>query len=90
MRGLARKSAPETVFLETALSPLRPWLDDPEIVEICANRPGEIWVEVFGEPAMHRHALPALTQSALRHIAERVAGHSGQASMRIIPCSRRR
>jgi len=78
MKRAAPRLAPETVFLETALHPLRPWLDDPNVVEICANRPGEIWVEVFGEAAMQRHALPGLTQSALRHIAERVAGHSGQ------------
>ena len=78
MTAKARRSAPETIFLETALQPLRPWLDDPNVVEICANRPGEIWIEVFGEAAMHRHVLPALTPSALRHIAERVAGHSGQ------------
>lgn len=68
----------ETVFLENALEPLRPWLEDESVVEICANRPGEIWVEVFGASSMVCHALPALNAAALRHIAERVAGHSGQ------------
>ena len=74
----ARTVSPDTIFLETALTPLRPWLDDPNVVEICANRPGEIWVEVFGDAAMQRHALPTLTPQAIRHIAERVAGYSGQ------------
>jgi len=68
----------ETVFLESALEPLRPWLQDDSVVEICANQPGEIWVEVFGASSMIRHALPALSATMIRHIAERVAGHSGQ------------
>lgn len=68
----------ETVFIETALQPLRPWLDNADVVEICANRPGEIWVEMIGAPAMIRHELPELNVGALRHIAERIAGHSGQ------------
>ena len=66
------------VFLDRALEPLRPWLDDDRVVEICANGPGVVWVEVFGEAAMQRHAVPELTAEALRHMAERVAGQSGQ------------
>jgi type IV secretion system protein VirB11 len=66
------------VFLDRALAPLRPWLDDDQIVEICANGPGEIFVERFGQAAMERHDLPELTAAAIRHLNERVAGHSGQ------------
>ena len=66
------------VFLDRALEPLRPWLDDDHVVEICANGPGVVWVEVFGEAAMQRHDVPELTAEALRHLAERVAGESGQ------------
>ncbi|MBN4683849.1 Flp pilus assembly complex ATPase component TadA, partial [Pandoraea nosoerga] len=57
---------------------MRPWLDDDQIVEICANGPGEVWVERFGRSAMERHEVPRLTEHAIRHLAERVAGHSGQ------------
>ncbi|PZR79499.1 MAG: P-type DNA transfer ATPase VirB11 [Stutzerimonas stutzeri] len=67
-----------TVFVDRALEPVRPWLDDDQVVEICANGPGEVWVERFGEAAMERHAVPALTAQAIRYLAERVAGHSGQ------------
>ena len=67
-----------TVFLDRALAPIRPWLDDDQVVEICANGPGEVWVERFGEAAMERHDVPDLTEPALRHLAERVAGYSGQ------------
>ena len=67
-----------TVFLDRALKPLRPWLDDDQVVEICANGPGTVWVERFGASAMERHDVTELTESAIRHLAERVAGYSGQ------------
>ncbi|MGR9426200.1 P-type DNA transfer ATPase VirB11 [Rhizobium leguminosarum] len=67
-----------TVFIDRALEPVRPWLADDQVVEICANGPGEVWVERFGEAAMERHVVEQLTEQAIRHLAERVAGHSGQ------------
>ncbi|MBN9489711.1 MAG: P-type DNA transfer ATPase VirB11 [Alphaproteobacteria bacterium] len=67
-----------TVFLDRALGPLRPWLDDDQVVEICANGPGVVWVERFGQSAMERHDVSELTEQAIRHLAERIAGHSGQ------------
>ncbi len=67
-----------TIFLDRALAPLRPWLDDDEVVEICANGPGEVWIERFGQSAMERHEVPKLTAGAIRHLAERIAGQSGQ------------
>ena len=67
-----------TVFLDRALEPIRTWLGDDQVVEICANGPGEVWIERFGQAAMERHEVPALTKAAIRHLTERVAGHSGQ------------
>ena len=67
-----------TVFLDRALASIRPWLLDDQVVEICANGPGEVWVERFGQAAMERHPVPELTEAAIRHLTERVAGHSGQ------------
>ncbi|HRO01103.1 MAG TPA: P-type DNA transfer ATPase VirB11 [Nitrobacter sp.] len=75
MSGAARSL---TVFIDRALEPIRPWLEDDQVVEICANGPGEVWIERFGQSAMERHEVPALTEHAIRHLAERVAGHSGQ------------
>ena len=43
-----------TVFLNEALGPLRQWLDNEKIVEIIANGPGELFVEIIGESAMQR------------------------------------
>ena len=67
-----------TVFLDRALAPIRPWLDDDQVVEICANGPGEVWIERFAQSAMECHAVPELTVQAIRHLTERIAGHSGQ------------
>lgn len=71
--------ARQTVFLDKALAPIRPWLDDASVVEICANGPGLLWVEVAGESDMRRVELPALTVEAIRHMAERIAAFSDQA-----------
>ena len=67
-----------TVFLTRALEPIRPWLGDDTVVEICANCPGEVWVEVAGGTEMRRHEVPALTRAGLQNLMERVAAYSGQ------------
>ena len=67
-----------TVFLTRALEPIRPWLDDNTVVEICSNRPGEVWVEIAGGTEMQRHEVPALTRGGLQNLMERVAAYSGQ------------
>ena len=67
-----------TVFLSRALEPIRRWLTDDAVVEICANRPGEVWIEIAGGTEMERHAVPELNRAALRHLMERVAAFSGQ------------
>ena len=71
-------NAETPLFLSKALQPLRPWLDDPKVVEICANGPGSVWVEILGSHSMEHHELKALTADAIRHLAERVAGHTEQ------------
>ena len=67
-----------TVFLDQALNPLRPWLESPDVVEILINRPGEVFVEVLGAPAMERYLVERLGVDAIRNMAERVAGWSDQ------------
>lgn len=66
------------MFLDLALGPLRPWLESPDVVEILINRPGEVFVEVLGAPAMERHLVERLGLDAIRNMAERVAGWSDQ------------
>ena len=72
------KADGKTIFLDQALTPLRRWLDDDKIVEIVANGPGGLYVEVIGESSMQRVSAPEITSDWLRHLAERVAGFSGQ------------
>ncbi len=66
------------MFLDQALNPLRPWLESPDVVEILINRPGEVFIEVLGAPAMERHSVERLGLDAIRNMAERVAGWSDQ------------
>jgi len=66
------------VFLSKALDPLKQWLDDPTVVEICVNRPGEVWVEVIGSTSMQRFDVPGVTTTWLRHLTERVAANTDQ------------
>jgi type IV secretion system protein VirB11 len=67
-----------TVFLSEALGPLRQWLDNDRVVEIIANGPGELYVEIIGESSMQRVEAREVTVDWLRHLAERVAGFSNQ------------
>jgi type IV secretion system protein VirB11 len=57
---------------------LRPWLEDPAIVEIIVNQPGEVWIEVLGAIAMERHDVPSIDSFAIQHLAERVAAFTNQ------------
>lgn len=66
------------VYLRQAASPLRPWLEDPAVVEIMCNRPGEIWVERIDHHRMVRHDVPALDERAIRGLAQMVAGTTQQ------------
>lgn len=68
-----------SVYLDRALEPLRPWLANRQVVEIVANGPGVVFVEVMGEAAMQRHEVPGLTAAEIRHLCERVAGATDQA-----------
>ncbi|MBG0812290.1 P-type DNA transfer ATPase VirB11 [Methylosinus sp. H3A] len=60
------------------MSPIRRWLDDDSIVEIVANGPGVLYVEVMGDSAMRRVECSEATGEWFRHLAERVAGYSAQ------------
>jgi len=72
-------------FLRRALSPLAHLLDDPKVVEISVNRPGEVFVERLGSTHMEHHAIAALTAAEIEHIGERVAAASNQFVSRINP-----
>lgn len=65
-------------FLYRALEPLKPFLDDPGVVEISINRPGHAYVERLGDEHMAFFSLPELTTAEIVNIGERVAASTNQ------------
>ena len=65
-------------FLNRALEPLRPFLDDPAVVEIAVNRPGCAYIERLGADHMEFHQIGKLTAGEIQNIGERVAGATDQ------------
>lgn len=63
--------------LDTFLEPLHKLFAEEGIQEISINRPGEAWVERFGE--MRREELPAMTIEHMRSLAHLVAQSTSQA-----------
>nr|WP_210280735.1 P-type DNA transfer ATPase VirB11 [Phyllobacterium endophyticum] len=68
-------------MIDLAFAPLRRFLEAPDVVEICINEPGAVFVEHAGGSsgaAMVRHELAELTAERIRFMAERVAAASHQ------------
>lgn len=65
-------------FLYRALVPLKPFLDDRDVVEISVNRPGQVYVERLGAAHMEFHEIPDLTTAEIVNIGERVAASTNQ------------
>ncbi|WP_155646210.1 P-type DNA transfer ATPase VirB11 [Burkholderia diffusa] len=64
-------------MLAEYLEPLRPFLDDETLTEVCVNRPREVWTE--GRAGWQRHELPGLTFSHCRQLATLIASYNGKA-----------
>ncbi len=62
--------------LDTFLQPLNALFAEEGIQEISINRPGEAWVEKYGD--MRREELPALTHQHLHSLAHLVAQSTSQ------------
>ena len=69
----------ENVFMERYLDAFRHYLADPEISEICVNRPGEIWIERNGCPSMERVEAPSITDDHMMRLARQIARITNQA-----------
>lgn len=65
-------------FLNRALEPLRPFLDDSQVVEISINSPGQVYVERMGSAHMEHYEIPDLTADEIVNIGERVAATTNQ------------
>jgi type IV secretion system protein VirB11 len=65
-------------FLQRALSPIQSFLNDPKVIEISINRPGEVFIERLGSHAMERYQLADLDAGEIRNIGERIAAVTQQ------------
>jgi type IV secretion system protein VirB11 len=74
-----------SIYLQSYLEPLRPWLDAQDVTEILVNQPGEIWVERTGAAAMERHEVPELDTNLLMRLSHQIARSSFQGINRESP-----
>jgi type IV secretion system protein VirB11 len=63
-------------MLAEYLAPLRPFLDDMSLTEVCINRPREVWTE--GREGWTRHTVPELTFPVCRQLATLIASYNGK------------
>ncbi len=66
----------ETTAVRALLRPLRPYLDAPGVIEVCMNRPGEVWVETY--EGWQRHENVALSADMLKSLARAIATVTSQ------------
>ncbi len=67
------------VYLRTYLKPFLPWLERDDVTEILVNKPGEVWVEISGEPFMRRLDMAEVDDVLLSRLAAQIArvAHQG-------------
>lgn len=71
----AGEDAPNMLY--QYLTPLRPYLTQDSINEVCVNRPGEVWTE--GRDGWERHDAPELTFDACLQLARLIANFNKKA-----------
>jgi type IV secretion system protein VirB11 len=74
-----------SIYLQSYLEPLRPWLDAEDVTEILVNRAQEIWVERTGAATMERHDVPDLDSGLLARLSQQIARGSFQGINRESP-----
>lgn len=80
MAGVSQDAIPiEGVYLKAYLKPFAPWLEREDVTEILVNRPGEVWVEISGQPQMLRLEVPEVDDILLGRLAAQIAriAHQG-------------
>lgn len=64
-------------MLDEYIEPLREYLADETLTEVCVNRPREVWTE--GRDGWKRHDAPALSFNHCRQLATLIASYNGKA-----------
>ncbi len=67
-----------SVFLKQYLGVFQTYLGDETVSEICVNKPGELWIERSGAPAMEHIQDDAITNDVLWRLGRLVANYSDQ------------
>ncbi len=66
--------AQSSTMLDEYLAPLVPFLRDPNLTEICVNRPQEVWTE--SRTGWSQHVVPGLSFSYCRQLATLIASYN--------------
>lgn len=74
----------QSIYLDSFLAPLAPYMARPDITDIYVNRSAELWIESIGAQVQRIDA-PALTQVVLSRLARQVAAISSQGVSREHP-----
>ena len=72
------KSEQSGVYLKQYIGLFEKYLNDPDISEICVNRPGELWIEKAGEPEMLFIENKEITDDILWRLGRLVANYTDQ------------
>jgi type IV secretion system protein VirB11 len=78
------KAPPGSIYLQSALEPLAPYLAREDVTDIYITRPGEVWIEALGKKP-ERKAAVELTEALLSRLARQVAAASSQGISRSHP-----
>lgn len=66
-----------SLYLDTYLSALSPWLDRQDITDVLINKPGEVWIETSAGQ-LSCIAAPQVTELILGRLAHQIAAASNQ------------
>lgn len=66
------------VYLKQYMGLFEKYLNDPDISEICVNKPGELWIEKAGEPEMLFIENKEITDDILWRLGRLVANYTDQ------------
>ena len=72
------KSEQSGVYLKQYIGLFEKYLNDPDISEICVNKPGELWIEKAGEPEMLFIENKEITDDILWRLGRLVANYTDQ------------
>lgn len=74
----AKQEENSSVFLQQYLGIFQKFLNDPEVSEICVNKPGQVWIERSGVPEMEFVEDSEITNEILWRLGRLVANYSDQ------------